>query len=129
LRHSVVTLLNMADRSYGPGQSSDGQGRPGPTNPLEAFSSYQGLDWTPKRLVFHQNLEAYADKVIPHAGLQGEGRRKQEHGCGGIHDLRQGRKRSKRDLLDWPPGRPHGMGGAAMGWCARSWRGGASLGQ
>lgn len=90
----------MADHSYRPGQPPDGQGQHlGPTNPLEAFSSYQGLDWTPKRLVFHQNLEAFADKVLLLVALQGSGKINQEQAFGCIHDLWKELKRSKRDLL------------------------------
>lgn len=89
----------MVDRSYRPGQPPDGQGHLGPTNPLEAFSSYQGLDWTPKRLVFHQNLEAFADKVLLLVALQGSGKINQEQAFGCIHDLWKELKRSKRDLL------------------------------
>lgn len=89
----------MADHSYRPGQPLDGQGCSGPTNPLEAFSSYQGLDWTPKRLVFHQNLEAFADKVLLLVALQGSGKINQEQAFGCIHDLWKELKRSKRDLL------------------------------
>ena len=89
----------MADSSCRPGQPLDHQGRSGPTNPLEAFSSYQGLDWTPKRLVFHQNLEAFADKVLLLVALQGSGKINQEQAFGCIHDLWKDLKRSKRDLL------------------------------
>lgn len=91
----------MADHSsFQPGQPLDPQGCPGPTNPLEAFSSYQGVDWTPKRLVFHQNLEAFADKVLLLVALQGSGKINQEQAFGCIHDLWKDLKRSKRDLLD-----------------------------
>ena len=89
----------MADGSGRPGQPSDGQGCPAPTNPLEAFSSYQGLDWTPKRLVFHQNLEAFADKVLLLVALQGSGKINQEQAFVCIHDLWRELKRSKQDLL------------------------------
>ena len=89
----------MADPSDRPGHPLDGRGYSGPTNPLEAFSSYQGLDWTPKRLVFHQNLEAFADKVLLLVALQGSGKINQEHAFGCIHDLWKELKRSKRDLL------------------------------
>ncbi len=89
----------MTDPSSRPGQPLGGQGRSGPTNPLEAFSSYQGLDWTPKRLVFHQNLESFADKVLLLVALQGSGKINQEHAFGCIHDLWKELKRSKRDLL------------------------------
>jgi len=90
----------MADHSsYRPGQPLDRQGCSGPTNPLEAFSSYQGLDWTPKRLVFHQNLESFADKVLLLVALQGSGKINQEQAFGCIHDLWKELKRSKRDLL------------------------------
>ena len=89
----------MTDHSYRPGQPLDHQGCSGPTNPLEAFSSYQGLDWTPKRLVFHQNLEAFADKVLLLVALQGSGKINQEQAFGCIHDLWKELKRSKRDLL------------------------------
>lgn len=89
----------MVDHSCGPGQPLDGQGYSGPTNPLEAFSSYQGLDWTPKRLVFHQNLEAFADKVLLLVALQGSGKINQEQAFCCIHDLWKELKRSKRDLL------------------------------
>ena len=90
----------MADGSGRSGPLPDGQGRPVPTNPLEAFSSYQGLDWTPKRLVFHQNLEAFADKVLLLVALQGSGKINQEQAFVCIHDLWKELKRSKQDLLD-----------------------------
>jgi len=45
----------------------------GPT-PLEAFSHYRGPDWSPERLLFHQNLERFADRVGLIVGLQGNGK-------------------------------------------------------
>ncbi len=42
--------------------------------PLEAFSHYRGPDWSPERLLFHQNLERFADRVGLIVGLQGNGK-------------------------------------------------------
>ncbi len=88
------------DHSYSPKQPLDGKGSTGPTNPLEAFSSYQGLDWTPQRLVFHQNLESFADKVLLLVALQGSGKINQEQAFYRIRGLWKELKRSKHDLLD-----------------------------
>jgi hypothetical protein len=38
---------------------------------MEAHSSYRAPDWTPQRLMFHQNLESFAERVGLLVGLWG----------------------------------------------------------
>ena len=42
----------------------------GVSSPMEPHSGYRGADWTPERLMFHQNLESFAERVGLVVGLQ-----------------------------------------------------------
>jgi hypothetical protein len=43
-------------------------------SPLQAFSGYRGENWSPERLVFHQNLEQFAERIGLIVGLQANGK-------------------------------------------------------
>ena len=61
---------------------------PGPIrSPMEAHGSYRGADWSPERLVFHQNLETFADRVGLIVALQANGKLSQEQAYSRIRSL------------------------------------------
>lgn len=68
--------------------------------PLEAHSSYRGKDWSPQRLVFHQNLESFADRVGLIVGLQSNGKMSQEAAYTEIRKIWKELKNSKGELLN-----------------------------
>lgn len=68
-------------------------------SPMEAFSSYRGHDWTPERLAFHQNLEAFAERVGLVVGLQSNGKISQEQAYTEIRKIWKELKESKGSLL------------------------------
>ncbi len=70
--------------------------------PMEAHGSYRGADWTPERLVFHQNLETFADRVGLIVALQANGKLSQEKAYSRIRQLWKELKASKDNLLDGP---------------------------
>ena len=78
-------------------------------SPLEAHSNYRGQDWSPQRLMFHQNLETFADRVGLIVALQSNGKMSQE-----------------RAYTGWRPGAQHGQlehqGGIACGSGTRDHR-------
>jgi hypothetical protein len=93
----------VADVSVG-GPSPDD--RPDPSemaasvrSPLEGFSAYRGSDWTPERLAFHQNLEAFAERVGLVVGLQSNGKISQEQAYTEIRKIWKELKGSKDTLL------------------------------
>ena len=69
-------------------------------SPLEAHSSYRVTGWSPQRLVFHQNLESFADRVGLLVGLQANGKLSQEAAFSQIRKLWKDLKRSKDSLID-----------------------------
>ena len=69
-------------------------------SPLEAHSSYRGSGWSPQRLVFHQNLETFADRVGLLVGLQANGKLSQEAAYAQIRQLWKDLKQSKDSLID-----------------------------
>lgn len=69
-------------------------------SPLEAHGSYRGSDWSPQRLVFHQNLESFAEQVGLIVGLQSNGKLSQEQAYAQIRQLWKGLKQSKDTLID-----------------------------
>ena len=69
-------------------------------SPLEAHSSYRGSGWSPERLVFHQNLETFADRVGLLVGLQANGKLSQEAAYAEIRRLWKELKQSKDNLID-----------------------------
>jgi hypothetical protein len=68
-------------------------------SPLEAHSSYRGDDWTPTSLVFHQNLESFADRVGLIVALQSNGKLSQEQAYDQIRKIWKKLRESKKDLL------------------------------
>lgn len=68
-------------------------------SPMEGFSSYRGENWSPERLVFHQNLEQFAERVGLIVGLQANGKIGQDAAFDEIKALWSNLKDSKKDLL------------------------------
>jgi len=66
---------------------------------MESHSSYRGEDWSPQRLVFHQNLESFADRVGLIVGLQSNGKISQEQAYTEIRKIWKELKESKCTLL------------------------------
>jgi len=79
--------------------SGDGDGDRSVQAPLEGHSSYRGKDWSPQRLVFHQNLESFADRVGLIVGLQSNGKMSQESAYTEIRKIWKELKNSKDQLL------------------------------
>jgi len=69
-------------------------------SPMEAYSSYRGGNWTPERLAFHQNLEAFAERVGLVVGLQSNGKISQEQAYTEIRKIWKELKDSKGTLLN-----------------------------
>ena len=67
---------------------------------MEAYSSYRGNDWTPERLAFHQNLEAFAERVGLIVGLQSNGKISQDQAYTEIRKIWKELKGSKSSLLN-----------------------------
>ncbi len=67
---------------------------------MESHSGYRGRDWTPSRLVFHQNLESFAERVGLIVGLQANGKMSQEEAYDQIKQIWKGLKQSKDSLID-----------------------------
>ena len=72
----------------------------GVTPPMEAHGSYRGADWSPERLVFHQNLESFAERVGLIVGLQSNGKLSQELAYAEIRKLWKSLRSSKNNLLE-----------------------------
>lgn len=89
-----------------PGQRDSkpqGDGVQDVTSPMGAFSRYRGEDWTPQRLAFHQNLEAFAEKIGLIVGLQSNGKMSQELAYAEIRRFWNELKNSKPSLLNRKP--------------------------
>ena len=71
----------------------------GVRSPLEAHSSYRGDDWTPTSLIFHQNLESFAERVGLIVALQSNGKLSQEQAYDQIRTIWKKLGESKKDLL------------------------------
>lgn len=69
-------------------------------SPLAGHSGYRGQDWTPQRLMFHQNLESFADRVGLIVGLQSNGKMSQERAYTEIRKIWKELKLSKDVLLE-----------------------------
>jgi hypothetical protein len=69
---------------------------------MEAHASYRGENWTPERLMFHQNLETFAERVGLIVGLQGNGKISQEEAYAQIKAIWKTLKQSKDMLIDRP---------------------------
>ena len=69
---------------------------------MEPHSTYRGSDWTPQRLMFHQNLESFAERVGLVVGLQSNGKMSQEQAYAEIRRIWKDLNDSKDTLLDLP---------------------------
>ncbi len=56
-------------------------------SPLEGHSSYRGQDWRPERLLLHQNLESFAERVGLIVAMQGSGKISQDRAFAAIRRL------------------------------------------
>ena len=82
------------------GNSENGNQREeGVRSPLEAHSSYRGDDWTPTSLIFHQNLESFAERVGLIVALQSNGKLSQEQAYAQIRKIWKKLSSSKKNLL------------------------------
>lgn len=81
---------------------SDGEKGPDGTirSPMESHTPYRAPDWTPERLVFHQNLESFAERIGLLVGLQSNGKVSQEQAYAEIRKLWKELKNSRGALLD-----------------------------
>ena len=79
--------------------SEHDENQEGVRSPLEAHSSYRGDDWTPTSLVFHQNLESFAERVGLIVALQSNGKLSQEQAYDQIRTIWKKLGESKKDLL------------------------------
>lgn len=84
----------MFDTDGDPALNGDGV-----QSPMEAHSSYRGEDWSPERLMFHQNLESFAERVGLIVGLQSNGKLSQEKAYAEIRKIWKELKDSKGELL------------------------------
>lgn len=66
---------------------------------MEPHSPYRGPDWSPQRLMFHQNLESFAERVGLVVGLQSNGKVSQEQAYAEIRRIWKDLKDSKDVLL------------------------------
>lgn len=67
---------------------------------MEAHGSYRGADWSPQRLMFHQNLESFADQVGLIVGLQANGKMTQDQAYAKIKKIWKGLKFTRDSLFD-----------------------------
>jgi hypothetical protein len=72
----------------------------GVRSPLEAHSSYRADDWSPQRLMFHHNLESFAERVGLLVGLQSNGKLSQEQAFAQIRQLWEDLNDSRHSLLN-----------------------------
>ena len=74
----------------------------GLSSPMDPHSAYRGSDWPPERLMFHQNLESFAERVGLVVGLQSNGKMSQEQAYDEIRRIWNDLKESKNILLNLP---------------------------
>lgn len=91
---------NMEPRNHNDRLGDESPSADSARSPMEAHSSYRGSGWSPQRLVFHQNLETFADRVGLLVGLQANGKLSQEAAYSQIRSLWKELKRSKDSLID-----------------------------
>ena len=72
----------------------------GVRSPMEAHAGYRGDDWSPQRLLFHQNLESFAERVGLIVGLQSNGKLSQEQAYDQIRAIWKELKDSKSALIN-----------------------------
>ena len=90
--------ISQVSDSFDP-NSAKGDDALGVHSPMEAHSSYRGEDWSPERLMFHQNLESFAERVGLIVGLQSNGKLSQEKAYAEIRKVWKELKGSKGELL------------------------------
>jgi hypothetical protein len=69
---------------------------------MEAHGSYRGDDWSPERLMFHQNLETFADQVGLIVGLQANGKMSQDEAYENIKKIWKNLKLTRASLFNSP---------------------------
>jgi len=98
LRDSEPDNNQPHDNHLGRNQPQEGQ--EGVCSPLEeVHSSYRGDDWSPTSLVFHQNLESFAERVGLIVALQSNGKLSQEQAYDQIRKIWKKLRDSKKELL------------------------------
>lgn len=68
-------------------------------SPMEGHSSYRGQDWKPERLMLHQNLETFAERVGLIVAMQGSGKLSQDRAFSAIKKLWKELRNSRDSLL------------------------------
>lgn len=91
----------MASPSFPGGAPSDLDGSETEvSSPMEAHGSYRGSDWSPERLVFHQNLETFAEQVGLIVGLQANGKMNQDEAYAKIKKIWKSLKYTRDSLFE-----------------------------
>jgi hypothetical protein len=86
-------LTNDSDRLTDPHQESMNI-----RSPMEGHSSYRGRDWNPERLMLHQNLESFAERVGLIVAMQGSGKITQDRAFSAIKKLWKDLKSSRESI-------------------------------
>jgi hypothetical protein len=73
---------------------------------MEGHAGYRGNDWSPERLMFHQNLESFAERVGLIVGLQSNGKLSQDQAYDQIRAIWEELKDSKDLLINDNGSRP-----------------------
>lgn len=94
-----ITTLSSSSATPPSGDRASGEA-PSVRSPLEGHSSYRAEDWSPQRVMFHQNLETFADRVGLLVGLQSNGKLTQEEAYAEIRRMWKQLKESKGSLLN-----------------------------
>ncbi|MFM7676052.1 MAG: hypothetical protein ACKO5F_10815 [Synechococcus sp.] len=84
---------------FSEGDSPDNSRFQGTRSPMESHSGYRGGNWSPERLMFHQNLESFAERVGLIVGLQSNGKISQEDAYAEIRRIWNDLRDSKKNLL------------------------------
>lgn len=90
--------MSTSPESHGDPQADGSQD--GIRSPMESHASYRAGDWSPERLMFHQNLETFAERVGLIVGLQANGKISQEEAYAQIKQIWKALKQSKDYLFD-----------------------------
>lgn len=69
-------------------------------SPMEGHSSYRGNDWRPGRLMLHQNLESFAERVGLIVALQGNGKISQDQAFDAIKKLWKELRKSRDSIQE-----------------------------
>jgi hypothetical protein len=90
----------MFSSTQSPSDAHGDDNNDGVRSPIESHASYRGDNWSPERLMFHQNLETFAERVGLIVGLQGNGKISQEEAYAQIKQIWKTLKQSKDFLID-----------------------------